>query len=456
MADSRSILRFFKFVQGRFDLQGDMAREDEIQTEIWNAVELKGTNLWVLIFAIIIASVGLNTNSTAVIIGAMLISPLMGPLIGLGFGLGVHDFELMTKSARSLFFAMLTSLAVSTLYFLLSPLGEAQSEILARTNPTIWDVIIAFSGGMAGMIAHTRRSKGNVIPGVAIATALMPPLCTAGYGIATFQPKFFLGAFYLFFINSIFITAGTLFIIRFLKFKAIEFKSPDLKKKIDLYILVTLIVTLLPSVYLAYRIVNNELIEQRIRRFIENEVKTKGTVVLEKRIENRGTRSVIKLMILSPKPETQNITKLSETLRYYDLRSFDLEINEFNAQTDAQTVKTEIMKEVVKKYGPDAATLLKNELTKKSIGSREQEDIKKLNEIREELRIQLDGTISVHLAFEVPETTSPSEQDIDDKETRALLVAIKSQKVTSRAVKQKISEWLQVRTKSSSVKILWE
>jgi uncharacterized hydrophobic protein (TIGR00271 family) len=164
-------------------------------------VSFRGANLWILACAILIASVGLNVNSTAVIIGAMLISPLMGPIVGAGFALATFNFSLLKKSIKNLIIATIVSLAVSSLYFYLSPFKEAQSELLARTSPNIYDVLIAFFGGVVGAISITRIEKGNPIPGVAIATALMPPLCTAGFGIATGNFAFVAGAFYLYTIN---------------------------------------------------------------------------------------------------------------------------------------------------------------------------------------------------------------------------------------------------------------
>ena len=186
------------FFVRNFDLRQEKEDEQETIESIRRGVDFKGTNLWVLIFATFIASLGLNTNSTAVIIGAMLISPLMGPIMGFGLGLGIADFELIKRSFRNLATAALFSVITSTLYFLLSPLSEAQSELLARTQPTVYDVLIAFFGGMAGIVASSTKNKGNVIPGVAIATALMPPLCTAGFGLASGNLYYFFGAFYQF------------------------------------------------------------------------------------------------------------------------------------------------------------------------------------------------------------------------------------------------------------------
>ena len=189
------------FLRSRFDLSADKASEEEVVDNIRKGVEFKGTNLWVLIFATFVASLGLNVNSTAVIIGAMLISPLMGPIMGMGLSVGINDFELLKRSLRNFGFMVLASIFTSTLYFFISPLSGAQSELLARTTPTTYDVLIAFFGGLAGIVAQSRKDRtSTVIPGVAIATALMPPLCTAGFGLATLQFKYFIGAFYLFFI----------------------------------------------------------------------------------------------------------------------------------------------------------------------------------------------------------------------------------------------------------------
>lgn len=196
-------------LEGYFTLNGYLIPEEEAEQSIREGVSFKGTTLLILVFAIFIASLGLNTNSPAVIIGAMLISPLMGPIIGLGLGVGIEDFDLLKRSLRNLLVAAAFSILASALYFLISPVSEGHSELLARTSPTIYDVFIGFFGGAAGIFAIASKNKGNVIPGVAIATALMPPLCTVGYGLATWQLNYFFGALYLFIINSIYIGLAT-------------------------------------------------------------------------------------------------------------------------------------------------------------------------------------------------------------------------------------------------------
>ena len=209
---------FFDFV----NLHTGEEQKEKVLENIKSNISFRGSNLWILACAIVIASVGLNVNSTAVIIGAMLISPLMGPIVGAGFALAIYDFELLKKSGKNLLIATIVSLIVATLYFYLSPFKVAQSELLARTSPNIYDVLIAFFGGLVGVIAITRVEKGNPIPGVAIATALMPPLCTAGYGLAMGNFSYFLGAFYLYTINCFFICISTFFILKYLKYKPIK------------------------------------------------------------------------------------------------------------------------------------------------------------------------------------------------------------------------------------------
>ena len=221
------------FFTRNFDVRQD--KEDELETieSIKKGIEFKGTNLWVLIFATFVASLGLNTNSTAVIIGAMLISPLMGPIMGFGLGLGISDFGLIKRAFRNFVTAILFSVITSTVFFLISPISEAQSELLARTQPTVYDVLIAFFGGLAGIVASSTKSKGNVIPGVAIATALMPPLCTAGFGLATGNLYYFFGAFYLFFINTVFISLSTYLVVRILKYPKKVFWISMTEKKVS-------------------------------------------------------------------------------------------------------------------------------------------------------------------------------------------------------------------------------
>lgn len=250
------------------NIESELEDYDKIHTNIERDVIFRGTNLWILVFAIVVASVGLNMNSTAVIIGAMLISPLMGPINGLGYSIATYDFVLFRKSLKNFSFAVFAALVASSGYFMLSPVSTAHSELLARTSPTIYDVIIALFGGLAGILAISSRQKGNVIPGVAIATALMPPLCTAGYGLATAQFNYFFGAFFLFTINTVFIGISAVAMSQLLKFPIRSSIEPRQKKRITSMTTAVIVLTLIPSIYFGYKLVQKEKFNENAKRFI--------------------------------------------------------------------------------------------------------------------------------------------------------------------------------------------
>ena len=327
----------------------DSAEESDVYESIKKNVEFKGANLWTLIFAIFIASIGLNVNSTAVIIGAMLVSPLMGPIMGVGLGIGINDFELVKKAARNLAIATVIGIATSSLYFFITPLHDASSEILARTSPSIWDVFIAALGGLAGIIAVTRTEKGNVIPGVAIATALMPPLCTAGFGIATGNFYFFVGALYLYFINSVFICLGTYAIIRYMKFHKKEFEDKAYEKKVRRYILIIIIVTVTPSIYLAYRIVDRSIFETNAKVFIQNEVNFSDTQVISKNFKYSRSGNEIDLLLIGKQIDSAHLKILQAQLINYKLKGTKLIIRQgLNAKNeiDISQIKASILESV--------------------------------------------------------------------------------------------------------------
>ena len=272
-------------IKAHFVIMQDMEDEQEIVKQITSGISFRGANLWVLIFAIFIASLGLNVNSTAVIIGAMLISPLMGPIIGMGLAMGINDLNLMRRAVKNFGVATLISVLTAMVYFLITPLGEAQSELLARTSPTIYDVLIATFGGAAGILALCTKGKGNVIPGVAIATALMPPLCTAGYGLATGHILYFLGAFYLFFINTVFISLATYAGVRLMHFHRLEFQNPALAKKAQRIVAGIAIVTMIPATIMTIGIVRRSIFDNKMNSFVKTELSQPGTQVLSSSID---------------------------------------------------------------------------------------------------------------------------------------------------------------------------
>lgn len=310
-----------------FTLTDYLISQDEAEQTIRDGVTFRGTNILILIIAIFIASLGLNTNSTAVIIGAMLISPLMGPIIGIGLGVGVRDFELIKRALRNLIMATGFSVLTSTLYFLISPVSEGHSELLARTSPTIYDVLIGFFGGAAGIIAIGSKSKGNVIPGVAIATALMPPLCTAGYGLATWQPTYFFGAFYLFLINSIYIAISTFIGVKLMRYHPVETDNPMRAKRVRRIVYTVAILTLLPSLYLTYNMLRMSRFTANADRFVAAECKFPATRVLSSDASvEHGTRTITLTLIGKVLPADSLNLALSSRLQFYGLAGTQLNI----------------------------------------------------------------------------------------------------------------------------------
>lgn len=337
-----------QFIREYFDLRKSKDNEDLTVETIRNGVEFKGTNLWILIFAIFIASLGLNVNSTAVIIGAMLISPLMGPIMGIGLAIGQNDFELMKRSLKSYLVATVFSVITATLYFSLTPLDEVQSELLARTSPTIYDVLIALCGGLAGIIALSTKEKGNVIPGVAIATALMPPLCTAGFGLATGNLLYFLGAFYLYFINSVFISLATFIGVRVMHFQRKEFVDKEREKLVKKYIVVITLATMCPAIYLTYGIVKDTIYTASANNFINQELDFPNTQVVDRKILCDAKE--IRIVLVGNEVAETEIAVAKDNLKHFNLAGTKLIILQgMNKETlDIGSLKAQVMEDFYK------------------------------------------------------------------------------------------------------------
>lgn len=287
-------LPFLQRMMESLNLDPELDDHERIHQTIERDIIFKGTNLWILSFAIIVASVGLNMNSTAVIIGAMLISPLMGPINGMGYSVATYNFPLFRQSIKNLSFAVIASLVASTAYFAITPISTAHSELLARTSPTIYDVLIALFGGLAGVVAISSKQKGNVIPGVAIATALMPPLCTSGYGLATGQWQYFFGAFYLFTINTVFIALSSVIISQILRFPIRTVIDPGQKKRINQMISLVIAVVLIPSIYFGYNLVKKEQFIEHANSYIRNISLIEGNFLLRHEVDpNKKTISLV-------------------------------------------------------------------------------------------------------------------------------------------------------------------
>lgn len=337
-----------------FRFGNDSASEDEIIEGIKQGIEFRGAKLWILVLAIFVASLGLNTNSAAVIIGAMLISPLMGPIIGMGLGAGIYDFQLLHRSWHNYIVATLFSIATATLYFLITPIAEAQSELMARTSPTIYDVLIALCGGLAGIIALSSRSQrtGNVIPGVAIATALMPPLCTVGFGIATANWQYALGALYLFVINTIFIATATFIgAVFIMKFHKTTFINKNQEKKVKAAIVCIALLTVVPSVILTFGMVRESYFEQHVNSFISKELHFPSTRVMAHHTHYK--EKSFDIVLIGAEVDSIAIQEAKKKMSYYGLDGVKMDVLQGSA-----SIKTE---EFMNKINASNITLADNE-----------------------------------------------------------------------------------------------
>jgi|GEM_PF-5800 len=461
------ILFVGSYIRKLISLDEDKANEQQTIDQVKRNVVFRGTNLWILIFAILIASVGLNMNSAAVIIGAMLISPLMGPIMGIGMGVGINDLQLIRKAAKNLFVAALISILTSTLYFLITPISDAHSELLARTTPTIFDVLIAFFGGTAGIVAGSRSEKSNAIPGVAIATALMPPLCTAGYGLANGNWEYFSGALYLFFINSVFIAISTFIIVRYLKYPRKRFADPAIEKKVKVYVIVIGIITLIPSIYFAYNVVTKSFFIRNASEFVQGELNFPDTYIIGTDYYQEGDSTAIQVTLYGELVEPLMIDQAKKKMYRYNLpESCDLVIRQSanrNGLTtdDVAQINSQIRQDLM-------ADLFKN--NEEELADREQ-TIAKLKEELFELKrpIILSEDILNELKVNYPNITqfsasvatvfnSPNENNDDStfvaKDTLLLTYATFKQRLPRRSDRKKLEEWLKVRTKSDKLKLI--
>lgn len=435
-----------------FDVRQEQEDEQETIDSIKKGVEFKGTNLWVLIFATFIASLGLNTNSTAVIIGAMLISPLMGPIMGFGLGLGISDFELIKRSFRNFAIATVFSVITSSIYFLISPISEAQSELLARTQPTLYDVLIAFFGGLAGIVASSTKSKGNVIPGVAIATALMPPLCTAGFGLATGNLYYFFGAFYLFFINSVFISLATYLVVRVLKYPKKVFLDKDHEKRVTRYVGIIVIFTIVPSLFLSYRLVKTTYFSQQVLNYVNTELAFPNTQILSKTITNTSDKKEIKVVLIGDNVSDSTIESARNRLPNYGLKDVSLVVQQgFSEQeTDINKLKSLLMQDLYK----NSEQVLRTQAMQ--IDSLQRE-LKSYHDDRL-LAEQIKPEVKVLFPFvrEISCTHTCLIPVDSDTQKPIMLIYVKSSEKISAENKRKLTEWLSARTQVKTIKLLIE
>ena len=420
---------------------------------ISKSVEFRGMKMWILVFAIIVASVGLNVNSTAVIIGAMLISPLMGPINGIGLSVGIMDEHLLQKSVKNLGIMVLVSLLASFLYFLVSPLGDAQSELLARTRPTIFDVFIAFFGGLSGIVATSRKSQSiTVISGVAIATALMPPLCTAGYGLATAQFKYFFGAFYLFFLNSFFIALATFVMVRFLNFPQTQYVEPGRNRAVKRIITIFTIIVLVPSIILAIDVVRQAAFNTQAIKFVndtqESELFQNIQIVNSVRDYHAKEQSVTLSLVGRPLSKSE-ITELQNTLQnQYGLAHAKLIVKQTGEAIDI-TKQNEIIEDIINKKDLriDQQDSLISHLQSQLSAARNAETLS--GQIAKEIYVQYPNI----KGFAITEMEQFDPKTLEHHSVPIVLIQWKDG-TANPAAEKKIVEWLKVRMEVDELKVI--
>ena len=422
--------------------------EKYVIKQITNGINFQGSNLWILIFAVFIASLGLNVNSTAVIIGAMLISPLMGPIIGMGLALGIADLDLFKQSIKNYLVSTFISVITATIYFTLSPITDAQSELLARTSPTLYDVLIALFGGAAGFLATSTKGRNNVVPGVAIATALMPPLCTAGYGLAVQNTSYFFGAFYLYFINTVFIAFTTCVGVRFLHFHRKQFINREQMRRVNLYIVTIIIITIIPASYMTWNIIKQSVFENNIENFVTKELNYSGTNILSHQYDLK-TKTLHVVAVGNP-ISTDSIAKAQKSMTNYQLDGYVLKVIQ-GSNSDSLLLlqhknKGQLM--IGEKNTAEWQELAyNNDVLKKELTSYTRYPVL-ANDMREELKIVCPSAKSIMLS-------KVSESFVDSTSIKSHIVAIvKTNKTLAKDNRKQLYDWLKVKVKSDSLELI--
>lgn len=438
------------YLRQYFDMSENREKEEDVVDEIASGVTFKGANLWILICAVFIASLGLNINSTAVIIGAMLISPLMGPILGMGLAVGIDDLPLLRRAVKNYMVATIIGIITATVYFLLTPFQGVQSELLARTEPTIYDVLIAFFGGAAGIVAASIKDKGNVIPGVAIATALMPPLCTAGYGIATGNLAFFAGASLLYFINTVFIAVATTFGVFLLRFRRKHFVDPQRCKFVHRMILAIAILTMIPAGYMTVRMMRTSLFDKQLSNFVQHNLNWKGTQVVSQHLYGDSVLQIVALgKEITPEQKKKAQKELNEHSR---LKHLKLAVIQGNESADLASERGNLLtisknREKSVKVLQEQAVEIKNLREKLGkIDSYSQLSMDMFNE----MLVLYPGVQSLVLSPVV-------EANLDTTANEPYLLAIAQFKVKKPLTNQQnnqMRQWIQKRTNEESVKLV--
>lgn len=408
-------------------------------------IYFRGPNVWILAFSIVIASVGLNVNSIAVIIGAMLVSPLMGPIFGVGLGLGTNDIQLLKDSAKNLLIMVSISLVASFLYFLITPLSLSNpTELLARTNPTIYDVLIALFGGFAGIFELCRKEKGTVLSGVAIATALMPPLCTAGFGLAQGNIVYFAGALYLFLINNCFITLATYITVKYLKFTGMEFNDEKVAKKTKMLVGIVVLVVTIPSIWSAVVMVKENNFNEHAMEFIaKNKTLNKGYIYDQSITHHKGSK--LEIFIAGEPLTDQEKAALIASAGEFNIKPEQLIFNENMAEkpTDEKEIIKSIYEHMDSEIAKKDAEIGRLENVIKEMQGNDipyvkitKEAVSQFSQIREMLIAKGANAVANSDAYHL---------------TDSMVVIVKTDQALSEENKDRLQEWLKIRLEHQNI-----
>lgn len=417
------------------------------ERSIRSNIFFRGPNAWILAIAIIIASVGLNVNSIPVVIGAMLISPLMGPIFGLGLGLGISDMELMKSSGKNLIVMVIISLTASFLYFLITPLSLTNpTELLARTNPTIYDVLIALFGGFAGILELSRKEKGTVFAGVAIATALMPPLCTAGFGLAGGNLGYFLGALYLFFINCLFIMLATYLSVKYLNFRQTEFSDFNTGQKTKRIVTILIFLFTVPSIWSAVTLIQQNRFEESALAFVQHSKSYGKSIIYDYNIDH-SNGSMVELFFTGEALDESTKQTIYYTAERYNINKEQIRINDHT--TIDSTNDNEVIKSIYNRMDSEIA-LRDSEIKRltKELETLRHTDIA-YSQITREIRASHNSINEVHITHGEAVFAS----DIDNPR-HTMIVAVRSNESLSKDEHNKLEQWLRIRLNSENLSLI--
>lgn len=431
-------------VRDTLNLNGHIDTE-AAERSIRNNIEFKGPNAWILAVAVIIASVGLNVNSIPVVIGAMLISPLMGPIFGLGLGLGVSDIQLMKSSGKNLLVMVSISLVVAFLYFVITPLSLSNpTELLARTSPTFYDVLIALFGGFAGILEQCRKEKGTVFSGVAIATALMPPLCTAGYGLACGEMSYFLGALYLFVINCTFIMMATYVGVKYFRFRPTEFQDETIGKRTKRLTTALIIIFIIPSIWSAVILIQQNNFDVNATSFAEHRSSYGKSILYDYKIDHKDN-TTLTLFFTGETLSERDKDELYSVAAEYDIAKEQIQIRDYAMEdkSDMNAFKDIYeKKESIISAKEQEIVMLKNELDKIRSSELEYDRISK--EIFSIKSSVSDVTITRGQSFNRDSTAGNS----------IIYVTVTSADSIATDELDELEEWLKVRLNTGTVEVM--